>query len=86
MPASTASVLKIRRRHTLGSLRVALDMTQTELANRAEMRQGDVSVLERRGDAKLSTLERYAEALGGQVEIAIIIDGHKYLIDLSKHV
>ena len=33
------------------------------------MRQGDVSKLERRADAYLSTLRRYIEAMGGQLEL-----------------
>jgi len=77
--------LKTGRRHTLASLRVALGQTQADLADRAGMRQGDVSVLERRGDARFSTLERYAEALGGHIEIAVVIDGRRYLIDLEVH-
>lgn len=73
--------LKTGRRHTLASLRVALGKTQVEIAERAGMAQGDVSTLERRSDSKLSTLERYAEALGGRLEVAVVIGDRRYLLD-----
>jgi hypothetical protein len=76
--------LKTGRRHTLASLRVALGKTQVEVADRAGMGQGDVSTLERRGDSKLSTLARYASALGGNVEVAVVIDGRRYLLDVGE--
>jgi len=70
-----------RKHYTLASLRVALGLTQTDLAHHAEMNQGDVSALERRDDFKLSTMKRYAKALGGKLEVAVVIRGRRYLIN-----
>lgn len=74
--------LKTGRRYDLKTLRVALSRTQVDVARTSGMAQGDVSRLEARQDAKLSTLARYAAALGGGVEVAVVIDGRRYLLDL----
>jgi hypothetical protein len=73
---------KAGRHYDLRTLRAALGKTQTDIADAADMEQGDVSKLEKRGDVKLSTLGRYAAALGGSVEVAVVIDGRRYLLDL----
>jgi hypothetical protein len=74
---------KTGRHYDLKTLRVALGKTQAELAEATGMAQGDVSRLEGRQDVKLSTLARYAAALGGGVEVAVIVDGRRYLLDLA---
>ncbi len=53
----------------LKEMRAAAGMTQVDLANTLEMSQGQVSETERRDDLLLSTLRRYVEALGGELEI-----------------
>ena len=74
---------KTGRRYDLKTLRAALGRTQAELAEAARMAQGDVSRLEGREDVKLSTLARYAGALGGSVEVAVVVDGRRYVLDLG---
>lgn len=69
-------------RVTLSVVRGALRKTQAEVAEAAGMTQADVSKLEARGDWKISTLRRYAVALGGTVEIAIVVDGRRALVDV----
>jgi transcriptional regulator with XRE-family HTH domain len=76
--------LGTHRRFELRTLRAALGKTQAEIARRAEMDQGDVSRLERREDAKLSTLVRYARALGGRLQVAVIVGGRQYLLDVGE--
>ena len=75
---------KTGRRYDLKTLRAALGKTQAGVAEAAHMAQGDVSRLEGREDVKLSTLARYAAALGGSVEVAIVVDGRRYVLDLSS--
>jgi DNA-binding Xre family transcriptional regulator len=70
------------KRFDLKTLRVAMGLTQNELAIRSGMAQGDVSRLEAQEDARLSTLTRHAEALGGTLEVAVCINGRKYLLEL----
>lgn len=73
---------KAGRRYDLKTLRTVLNRTQSDVARAAGMAQGDVSLLEARKDVKLSTLARYAAALGGAAEVAVVIDGRRYLLDL----
>lgn len=44
-------------------------LTQQELAGRLGMTQPEVSKLERRGDARLSSVRAYVRALGGELEL-----------------
>ena len=53
----------------LAKLRQKLGLTQVEVARRMGISQSDLSKLERRRDVRLSTLNAYAEALGGRVRL-----------------
>jgi transcriptional/translational regulatory protein YebC/TACO1 len=53
----------------LRALRELVGKTQVEAAEVADMTQGEISRAERRGDHLLSTLRRYVEALGGELEV-----------------
>ena len=54
---------------TLRDLRVAASQTQAEMAKALGVRQDTISRLEQRSDMLLSTMRRYVEAMGGQLEI-----------------
>ena len=65
---------KIERRaveiaSTLKDLREAFARTQVELAQSLGVGQDTISRIERRSDMLLSTLRRYVEAMGGQLEL-----------------
>ncbi len=62
---------------TLKELRNELAVTQSELAANADMTQSELSRLESRADHRVSSLRRYVEALGGEIEIAAIIGGRR---------
>lgn len=51
----------------LAALRRQLGMTQIELAQRMHTSQGQITRLESGADTRLSTVERYAAALGAKV-------------------
>lgn len=53
----------------LHEIREQLHITQEEVALKLETKQANVSRTERRKDMKLSTLKRYIEALGGELDI-----------------
>ena len=59
----------IQEEMTLRELRKALHKSQETVAELLGMRQGDVSKLERRTDAYLSTIRRYVEAMGGRLDL-----------------
>jgi transcriptional regulator with XRE-family HTH domain len=62
-------VLADVRRMRLPELRKARQLSQATLADLLKMSQGDVSRLERRTDAYMSTIRRYLEAAGGRLRI-----------------
>jgi transcriptional regulator with XRE-family HTH domain len=64
-----AEVLADVARMRLPDLRKARQLSQAALAELLNMSQGDVSRLERRTDAYISTIRRYLEAAGGRLRI-----------------
>jgi hypothetical protein len=53
----------------LRAVRELVGKTQLDVANVTDMTQPEVSQLERRQDVRLSTLQRFIEALGGELEV-----------------
>ncbi len=53
----------------LKELREAAGKTQEELAEALKKAQSEISRLEGRSDYRLSTLQRYVAALGGELEV-----------------
>lgn len=53
----------------LSEIREQLNMTQEDMAVKLNTKQANISRTERRRDMKLSTLKRYIEALGGELDI-----------------
>lgn len=66
---------------TLGKLRRARGLTQEQLADAMGTPQTAVSRLERQTDLYVSTLRRYVEAMGGQLEIRAVFDDQVLPID-----
>jgi len=62
---------------TLRALREASGKTQDEMAELTAMSQSQLSRFERRDDYLLSTLRRYVEALGGEIEIVAVLKGKR---------
>jgi hypothetical protein len=58
---------------SLADLRRELGVTQVELAEAAEMTQGQISGLEHRTDHLVSTLRRCVRALGGDIEVIAVV-------------
>lgn len=64
----------------LGELRRSREMTQVQLARRLAVSQATVSKFEKSNPA-VSTVKRYVEALGGQLEITAVFDDDRVLLD-----
>ena len=62
---------------TLRELREDHGLTQADLARVADMTQSEMSRMESRADHRISTLRRYVEALGGEIEITAVIGGRR---------
>jgi transcriptional regulator with XRE-family HTH domain len=65
----------IREEMTLQSLRKQLELTQEGLAERLDIRQANISKVEKRSDMLISTLRSYVEALGGTLELVAHLPG-----------
>ena len=65
---------------TLKALRQHLDLTQTEVGRSLDMTQSELSRLEGRSDHRTSTLRRYVEALGGELQITAVFAGRRIKI------
>ncbi|GAK46642.1 transcriptional regulator [Tepidicaulis marinus] len=55
----------------LHELREAAELTQVDLAKLVGLSQSAVSQLEKKGDARVSTLSKYVQAIGGQLELVV---------------
>lgn len=69
----------------LAAVRRARGRTQQELAATAGWQQEAVSRLERRlGAAKLATMKRYVESLGGELRIMAVFRGEQFEVDIEE--
>jgi DNA-binding XRE family transcriptional regulator len=66
----------------LGEIRERRSLSQADLAEVLGTSQARVSQVENQSDLYLSTLKRYIEALGGELEIAAVFDGERIEISL----
>lgn len=68
----------------LQELRQARELSQQELAEVLGLNQATVSKLERRTDMYLSSLRRFVEAMGGELEISANFPDGKVRIQLFE--
>ncbi len=83
-----AEALRLRDEIELAQLRQALKLSQTELAETLQIGQASVAKIEKRTDMYVSTLRRFIEAMGGELEIVARFPSHAVKIrtfgDLSE--
>lgn len=60
--------------HSLHALRERRGVTQTAIAGHLATSRPNVSRIERESDVRLSTLARYAEAVGGRLHVEVVFD------------
>ena len=61
----------------LRELREAAGKTREELAEALKKAQSEISRIEGRSDYRLSTLQRYVAALGGELEVVASFGNHR---------
>lgn len=70
---------------TLTELRESRGVTQTQIAEHLTTSRPNVSRIEREDDLRVSTLSRYIDALGGQMEVrAVFPDKAVTLISATR--
>lgn len=68
----------------LAELREALRLTQQQMAEVLEVKQPAVAKLEKKTDMYLSTLRRFIEAMGGELEIRAVFKEGEVKINQFK--
>jgi len=66
----------------LRKLRELLGITQEQMSRRIERTQSELSRMERREDWRVSTIRRYVQALGGEIELRAVFDDRTVRLDL----
>lgn len=66
---------------TLQEIRKNLGLTQEELARTLELSQPELSRFERSNNPLLATLRRYIEALGGELEIQVVLGNKRITLE-----
>jgi transcriptional regulator with XRE-family HTH domain len=68
----------------LDQLRAARELTQEQLAQSLGVNQAAISKLERRADMYVTTLRKFIEAMGGQLEMrAVFAEGSVRITELG---
>jgi DNA-binding transcriptional regulator YiaG len=70
----------------LAEIRKARELSQQQLAETLEMPQGNISKLERRADMYVSTLRRYIQAMGGDLDIVARFPEGEIHIDVFQDI
>ena len=60
----------------LAEVRRALKLSQEEIGQTLQIQQGSVAKIEKRADMYVSTLRRFIEAMGGELEIVARFPDH----------
>lgn len=82
--ARSNSALKaeaLRRDMNLSELRRARQLSQEALATILEVSQGSVAKMEKRTDIYISSLRRFVEAMGGELEVTAKFPDHSIRIN-----
>ncbi len=80
--------LRLGKEMDLAEVRRALKLSQEEIGQTLQIKQGSVAKIEKRADMYVSTLRRFIEAMGGELEIVARFSDHAVKIrnfaDLSE--
>jgi DNA-binding XRE family transcriptional regulator len=66
--------------HRLSERRKALDLTQSEVAERMGVTKSRVSQIERGEVSTIEAVARYVQALGGQIQISAVFGDDLYIL------
>jgi len=71
-----AEALRLNEEMDLAEVRRARKLSQEEIAQALQIGQGSVAKMEKRADMYVSTLRRFIEAMGGELEIVARFPDH----------
>ncbi|MDR3516249.1 MAG: XRE family transcriptional regulator [Azospirillaceae bacterium] len=86
--AAEAAASQLDTEMDLAAVRRAMKLSQEEIGQTLQINQGSVAKIEKRTDMYVSTLRRFIEAMGGELEIVARFPDHSVKIrnfsDLSE--
>ncbi|WP_237703834.1 XRE family transcriptional regulator [Rhodospirillum rubrum] len=86
--AAEAKAVGLEAEMDLAEVRRAMKLSQEEIGQTLQINQGSVAKIEKRADMYVSTLRRFIEAMGGELEIIARFPDHSVKIrsfsDLSE--
>jgi DNA-binding transcriptional regulator YiaG len=86
--SAEAEAVRLDEQMDLAEVRRALKLSQEEIGQILQVGQGSVAKIEKRADMYVSTLRRFIEAMGGELEIIARFADHavkiKNFADLSE--
>jgi DNA-binding XRE family transcriptional regulator len=75
----------VQYKERLADLRLAIGLTQTDVASQMGVSQSGIAAIESPTDIRISTLARYLEAIGGHGELVVkFFDHTRITIDLQQ--
>lgn len=82
LPAAQRAAVEEGAQRKIAALRLqqareAAGLTQEQVAERMGVTQATLSRLEHRPDVKLSNIRRYIEAIGGRLEVSVVLPGRR---------
>jgi DNA-binding XRE family transcriptional regulator len=75
-----AEALRLGAEMDLAEVRRAMKLSQEEIGQVLQIKQGSVAKIEKRADMYVSTLCRFIEAMGGELEIVARFPDHSVKI------
>lgn len=77
---SEVEALRLKEEMDLAEVRRAMRLSQQELAETLQVGQAAIAKIEKRADMYVSTLRRFIEAMGGELEIVARFPDHSVRI------
>lgn len=74
--AAEAAAAELDVEMNLAEVRRAMKLSQEEIGQTLQINQGSVAKIEKRADMYVSTLRRFIEAMGGELEIVARFPDH----------
>lgn len=74
--AAEAEAAQLDLEMNLAEVRRAMKLSQEEIGQTLQINQGSVAKIEKRADMYVSTLRRFIEAMGGELEIVARFPDH----------
>jgi DNA-binding XRE family transcriptional regulator len=74
--AADAAAAELDAEMNLAEVRRAMKLSQEEIGQTLQINQGSVAKIEKRADMYVSTLRRFIEAMGGELEIVARFPDH----------